>query len=115
MLHISPQDICLLATHFGTRTDEVLAIEHECLLNMIFTSGFVMIDISPTDVSPVLSCICSIAAKVLLNSQQLVVFGQSLRSENTQVLVTLAQRLRLDRMQVVDYPCVIRESKHVCS
>ncbi len=101
LLQISPQDICLLATNFGTGADAVLAIEHVRLLIMIFTSVFVMIYISPTDVSPVLSCICSIAAKVLLNSQQLVVLGQSLRSENTQVLVTLAQRLRLDKSLII--------------
>ncbi len=55
---------------------------HVCTHNDIHITNF-MIHISPTDVSPVLSCICGIAAKILLNSQQLVVLSQSLRSENT--------------------------------
>ncbi len=41
LLQISPQDICLLATNFGTGADAVLAIEHVRLLIMIFTSVFV--------------------------------------------------------------------------
>lgn len=80
-----------LAIYFWTRANDVFAIERECLLimmlhvcthNALHITNF-MIHISPTDVSPVLSCICGIAAKILLNSQQLVVLSQSLRSENT--------------------------------
>ncbi len=77
-----PRSFSSFAKYLWTWADDVFAIEHECLWIVIFTSVItVMIYISPTDVSPVLSCICSIAAEILLNSQQLVVLGQSLRSE----------------------------------
>ncbi len=131
--HTSPWDIYFLyiyhvdvhlAIYFWTRANDVFAIEHECLLIMIFTSVLIMIYISPTSWFTYHQLMCrqfspayvaSLPRSSSIRNSWLYLASRSDLKTHTTACHAGSKAAPRQGPGIVGYPCVIRESENVCS